>query len=221
MFFVSAGLLAALVAMQLGGHVTQQWFENVHTVDEYSARLVAQGRWLRAIVAADDIFITAYTSAVVLLALVVKERGSGLWVLVMVAGAAGGLLDFEENHHMLAMLTAVERGGHLDPSSLEHRMVFSSLKWIVGPVAYCFFGLGLSPRTRAERVVQLYVWLWFLPLTAVCLAVDDPQWVRPLALVRLVSVVFGFLGVAFVLRPLGLKEGVGAASATLEVRHAA
>jgi hypothetical protein len=203
MFFVSAALLAVLVALQVGTHVTQQWFESVHPLEEYAARLVAQGAWLRAIVAVDDVFITAYTSAVVLLALVVKERGSGLWVLVLVAGAAGGLLDFEENHHLLAMLTAVERGGHLEASSLEHRMLFSSLKWLVGPVAYCFFALGLSPRTRAERVVQLYVWLWFLPLTAVVLAVDDPSWVRPLALVRLVSVLFGFVSLALVLRARG------------------
>ncbi len=212
LFFASAALLAVLVAMQLGTGVTQQWFESVHPLDEYAARLRSQGAWLRAIVAVDDVFVAAYASAVVLLGLVLRGRGSALWGIVLVAGVTGGLLDLEENHHMIAMLTTVQRGGALEPASVEHRMLFSAFKWLVSPLAYCFFGLGFDARTRAEHAVRLFPWLWMLPLTAAVLVVDDPTWVRPLAFARLLSVVGGFvsLGLVMARRATPARAGVTA-----------
>lgn len=210
MFFVSTALLAVLVVMQVGSGVTQQWYELGHAVGEYEARLLAQAVWFRAIVAVDDVFVAAYCAAVILLGLSLKQWGSGLWPLVVVAGALGGVLDLEENHHMLAMLSTVQHGGHLDTASLEHRMVLSSLKWLVGPLAYCFFGLGFEARTGRERVVKLFSWVWMLPLTAVVLVVDDATWGRPLGLLRLVSVVFGFAMIGSTLRARSRESGSGA-----------
>ena len=205
LFFVSSALLAVLVALQLGTGVTQQWFEGYHPLDEYAARLRAQGAWLRAIVAIDDVFVAAYASAVVMLGLVLRRAGSPLWGLVAALGVAGGLLDLEENHHMLAMLSTVQRAGSLDAANVEHRMLFSSLKWLVSPIAYCFFGLGFDSRTRAEHTVRLFPWLWMLPLTAAVLAVDDPAWGRPLAFLRLLSVVGGFVAIGLVMRARALN----------------
>jgi hypothetical protein len=199
MFFASAALLLVLVAMQLGSGVTQQWFESVHPLEDYAARLLAQAAWLRSIVAVDDLFVAAYTSAAVLAALALREQ-SPLWIVALVAGVAAGLLDLEENHHMLSMLVAVQRGVPLSAASLEHRMVFSSLKWLVGPLGYCFFALGLPKGSKLARIVQLYVWLWFLPLTCAVLAIDDPSWLKPLAFVRLVSVVSGFVSLGLLMR---------------------
>lgn len=193
--------------MQLGSGVTQQWFESVHPLAEYAARLSAQGGWLRAIVAVDDVFVGAYTSAVVMLALTVRERGVAVWGLVLVAGVAGGLFDLEENHHLLAMLTAVQRGGVLEAAGVERRMLFSAFKWLLGPLAYCFFALGFDAHTKLERAVQLFCWGWVLPLTAVVLAVDDPQWVRPLAFVRLLSVVGGFVSIGLVMKRRAERAG--------------
>src|SRR3954462_10262805 len=107
MFFASAGLLLVLVALQLGSGVTQQWFEGVHPLDDYAARLLAQASWLRGIVAVDDVFVAAYTSAAVLAALA-RRASSPLWAVAVIAGVAAGLLDLEENHHMLAMLVEVQ-----------------------------------------------------------------------------------------------------------------
>jgi hypothetical protein len=201
MFFTSAALLLVLVAMQLGTGVTQQWFEGIHPLDEYAARLVAQGAWLRGIVAVDDVFLTAYTAAAVLAALALKDAGSPLWIVAFAGGLATGLLDLEENHHMLAMLVEAQRGVALSAASLEHRALFSALKWAVGPIAYCFFALGLPDGTRLGRTVKLYTWCWMLPLTAAALAIDDPSVLRPLAFVRLVSVVLGFVSLGLLLRP--------------------
>jgi hypothetical protein len=195
MFFACAALLLVLVAMQLSTGVTQQWFESFHLPDPYAARLLAQGAWLRAIVAVDDVFVAAYSAAAVLVALMLRERGSALWVLVLTLGVFGGLLDLEENHHLLAMLTVVERGGALEAASLEHRMIFSSLKWLLSPLAYCFFTLGYE-----VRLLRWFTWGWVMPLTAVVLAVEDPVWLKPLAFARLLSVVLGFVTIAVVLR---------------------
>jgi hypothetical protein len=200
MFFASAGLLLVLVALQLGSGVTQQWFEGVHPLDEYAARLVAQASWLRGIVAVDDVFIAAYTSAAVLAALALRASGSPVWGIAIAGGLATGLLDLEENHHMLAMLVEAQRGLAISAASLEHRMVFSAFKWLFGPLAYCFFALGLPAGSRLARSVQLYTWLWVFPLTAAVLAIDDPSWLKPLAFVRLVTVVFGFVALGVLMR---------------------
>jgi hypothetical protein len=221
MFFASAALLLVLVAMQLGSGVTQQWFEGVHPLDEYAARLVAQAGWLRGIVAVDDVFIAAYTAAAVLAAAALKQTGSPLWGLALAGGVATGLLDLEENHHMLAMLVEAQQGIALSAASLEHRSVLSALKWALGPIAYGLFALGLPTGSRLARTVQLYTWLWVLPLTAAVLAIDDPLVLRPLAFVRLVSVVLGFVSLGVLLRPrasLAAATGGGGANAAQVLR---
>jgi hypothetical protein len=207
MYFASAALLFVLVALQLGSGVTQQWFEGIHPLDEYSARLVAQAAWLRGIVAVDDVFIAVYTAAAVLAALALKQTGSGLWVVALAGGVATGIFDLEENHHILAMLVAAQHGIALSAASLEHRALFSAFKWLIGPMAYGFFALGLPSSSRLGRTVQLYLWVWILPLTAAVLAIDDPAWLKPLAFVRLVSVVFGFISLGVLMRSSSVPAG--------------
>src|SRR5687768_15830248 len=100
----SAILLFVLVCLQLGTGVTQQFFESVRDPAIYAQRLVESESWFRIIAGVDDVFLIFYSTSAVLLALSVRERSGGLWMLVLAGGLGAGLLDAAENHHMLAIL---------------------------------------------------------------------------------------------------------------------
>ena len=149
--------------------------------------------------AIDDVFIACYVSAAVLAALALKER-SEFWLLAAIAGVSSGLLDLEENHQLLAFLVQAQHDIPLTAASLEHRMVFSSLKWLIGPIGYCFLALSYRPRSTIETALGGVSWGFLLPLTAVGMAVEDPVWSKLLAFARLFSVLAGFVLLALALR---------------------
>jgi hypothetical protein len=220
MAFVSAALLLLLVGLQLTTGVTQQWFESVHPIDDYGARLIAQAAWLRAIIAVDDVFVAAYTAAAILAALALRDRPV-VWAIAAILGAVTGVLDLEENHQMLAFLVQAQRGVALTAASLEHRMVFSSLKWLLGPIGYCFLALSFTARSTREKALGFVVWGGLLPLTAAGMAVDDPAWVRVLAFSRLFSALAGFLLLGFALRGRANEGGSSALASLPGTRPAA
>jgi hypothetical protein len=212
----AALLLATLCAMTLATGTSQQWFEFVHAPDEYARALASQGRALRAIIAVDDGFIAAYVSATVLFALrLARGRPGALHGLIIAGGVAAGVLDLVENHHILALLRAAERGLPVALDEIVRRSVGSQTKWLLGHVAFVLVGLAMparSPAARAFRATLLFVQL---PLGALCWALDGPAWQPVLQWSRYASFLSGFAMIAWLTRraPAPARaDGVAAAT---------
>lgn len=155
----SAVLFVALVVMQIVTGASQAYFEVVHPPSTYAGQMLAHAAWFRIVVALDDVFIGCYVGTFVFGALALPRRAAS--ALFLGAGILVGLLDLEENHHMLALLHAAEDGLPIALGDLVRRMDLSSTKFALGHLAAFFLTFlvpGHSASARALRalcVVQL------------------------------------------------------------------
>jgi hypothetical protein len=188
---VSALLFALLVALQLATGASQHFFELVHPPDVFARALLEHADWLKVVFALDDLFIACYLSAG-LFAVLALPRQALTWPVFALVCAAG-LLDLEENHHLLALLDAAQAGLPLAPAELIRRMDLSSVKWALAHLG--FFGLaflvpgqGALPRAFRGLSVGLQ-----LPVGLAGVVYGEVRW---LALLRAFNLFVGFLVLA-------------------------
>ena len=158
----SAILFSALVVMQVASGASQQFFEVVHPPAVYAREIVARAGWLRVVIGVDDIFIGCYVAAGVLTALTLPRRA--LTFFVMAGAVMVGLLDLEENHHMLALLRAAESAMPLDPADIVRRMDASTTKFAIGHLAFFFIAFLVPGRSGAARALRVLCGVVQLPL---------------------------------------------------------
>jgi hypothetical protein len=158
----SAILFAALVVMQIASGASQQFFEVVHPPADYARALVTHAVWLKVVIAVDDIFIGCYVGAAVLTVLALP-RGAASFI-VLAGGVLAGLLDVEENHHLLALLRAAESGLPIGADDLIRRMDLSSAKFALGHLSFFFLAFIVPGRSGVARAARVLCGAIQLPL---------------------------------------------------------
>ena len=131
------------------------------------------------------------------------------WILSF--GAAAAVLDFSENHHILAMLRAAQAGLEPPLVQLFLREDFSALKWLLGQLAFVLVGLALPPRTWALRLFRFALLGVQMPVGVLALCVSVQPWAEALHWARLLNVLAGFLLVAALLPSLRADDSGGPA----------
>ena len=212
---LAAGLLlATLCAIIVLSGVSQQRFEWVQPPAEYAARLVHDAGPLRLTIAIDDLFIVAYTLATLSLA---RSIGTSKAIAIVIGcgGVAAGLLDFHENHQILAMLRMAEQGTPISADVILTRSELSQLKWLVGHATFVLVGVSLpAPRTRLERSLVVSLVVFQLPV-GVLVWVTSGLAFEIFVWVRYASFLAGFFVIAALARdPLSVlgrrRDDVGA-----------
>lgn len=194
-------LLLVLTSISYASGTSQQWLEWVRPPDEYTHALRAGDHVLRAIIAVDDVFIAAYVSAGVLLA--ARLAGGHARLLPMLVGGCSlvaGLLDLEENHHLLAMIELARHDIAIPLDEILARSDRSQFKWMLGHLGFVFAGLALAPTSNATRVVRFALVFVQLPIGALTWAVPESAARDALVLVRYLSLFAGFLLIAWLAR---------------------
>ncbi|MBP7483811.1 MAG: hypothetical protein RLZZ369_145 [Pseudomonadota bacterium] len=203
---LASGLcLFALMVLSISTGANQQHFEVVLAPQTYAADLLDQAAGLKWIVALDDVFIACYVTVSILFATHLTGASAQAlrpWIVGM--GVAAGVLDFVENHHILAMLHQAQAGGVPDIGHLILRENLSALKWLLGHTAFFLVGFCLPTHTIWLRLFQLALLFVQLPVGALALTIQDPVWTPFWHLARLVNVMSGFFMVAwlFPIRPV-------------------
>jgi len=206
----SAVLFATLVVLQIASGAAQHTFEIVRPAAAYVQLLIDQAPRLRVVIALDDLFIAGYVGATIFAALAFPRRPI-LTAVVVGAGIAAGLLDLEENHHMLALMRAAQSGIPLEPRELVRRMDWSSVKWVIGHGAFfllAFLVPGRGAAARALRFISVFVQL---PLGIAGVVFDGAL---ALQLGRAVNLFAGFLLTAAVTSRLGAAAAGSGARAS-------
>jgi hypothetical protein len=198
-FSAASGLLfAALVVMQVATGAAQQLFEVVRPPAAYAAALLAHAGWLKVVIAVDDIFIGCYVGAAVFGALALPRRAA-TW-LVLAGGVLVGLLDLEENHHMLALLRAAEYGLPLALGDIIRRMDFSSAKFALGHLSFFFLAFLVPGSGAGARALRVLCGAIQLPLGIAGVVFDQAV---PVQLGRAVCFTTAYLLLAAVIARLG------------------
>lgn len=196
---LASGLcLLALMVLSLTTGANQQHFEQVMAPQVYAHDLLTQASGLRWIIALDDVFIACYMTVGILFARQLTGPTANAlrpWIVGM--SVAAGVLDFLENHHILAMLHEAQAGGVPDYGYLVLRENLSAMKWLLGHSAFFLVGWCLPTHTIPLRLFQLALLFVQLPIGALTLTVQDPAWAPALNLMRLINVMTGFFLVAW------------------------
>jgi hypothetical protein len=191
------GALAALMVFLLVGlavatKVSQEYFEGLHPLPEYRERLVAAAPLLRLGFAIDNLFVLAYTSFFVGLAIVLRKFADHTLVNLGLAAMIGvAVLDIVENHHILAMADSAVLGLPLTEGEVRLQMVMSLVKFHLSCLGALLFAVAFPRNTTLGRwiagLLLAYAFFGILVLTA------PPQWLDLLSLIRTIFFVVSFL----------------------------
>jgi hypothetical protein len=189
---IAAFLVFLLVGFGVATGVSQEYFEGVHPAAEYAERLMASAQLLRVDFALDNLFILAYGSFFVGLAIVLRgpyERSvvhTGLAAMLAVA-----VLDMVENHHIMAMADAATLGSAPSDGEIRLQAILSLIKFHLSCLGALLFAMAFPKNTTAGRwcagLLLAYAFFGVLVLTA------PPQWLDLLALIRTVFFVVAFV----------------------------
>lgn len=200
----AGALLTLLCGLTLATGVSQQWFEWARAPDLYAQALVRDGSWLRAIIAIDDLFIAAYVTSTVMLGLTLaRGRPDARHLLVIAGGVAAGVLDLDENHHLLALVRLARDHVPIPVEQILRRTDLSQLKWMLGHLAFVLAGTLIPARDRLTKFFRATLIGWQLPIGALVWAVEDPHVSTLLVWMRYGAFVSGFAMIAWLSRPRG------------------
>jgi hypothetical protein len=195
---VASLMVFLLVGLAVGTGVSQEYFEGFHPIPEYTERLVAGASLLRIGFSLDNIFVLAYTSFFIGLAIVLRRSADHSLVNLGLTAMIGvGLLDIVENHHIMSMADIAVQG--FPPSEGEARlqMVLSLVKFHLSCLGALLIALAFPRNTAIERwivgLLLAYAVFGLLVLTA------PAQWLDLLALIRTVFFVVSFLLVSWMM----------------------
>lgn len=199
----SALCLLAMLSLSWATGLNVQHFERVSTPAFWAESFLAHAQHLRWLTVFDDVFIACYVTTTLLL--VQRLRASapqgariqalGPWVAGM--AVAVGLLDAIENHHVLSLLHAVEQGQAISYDTMVSREWLSSVKWLLGHVAFCLMGVALWFEALPWKLFRMSLIGWQLPVGAAALALAGAPVVGDaLGWLKLLNVMGGFLALA-------------------------
>lgn len=186
---LATGLL--LTALLAGG--SQEPFQVVRSVGEYTDLLTSKATGLRLSLTLDEIFIVVYTTFFVLLGLALREHGNPT-VINLAIGAIilTGLLDAIENSHILTMMTQVDKGLPIQPSELAAQMVASQVKFLSSYLSIFLMGLSFPRENLLEKIMAGSFIFLQLPV-GVLIFTTPREWVTTLVITRGVFFIVSFI----------------------------
>ncbi|MCE9523422.1 MAG: hypothetical protein K8S25_13445, partial [Alphaproteobacteria bacterium] len=127
---VAAGILLAMLAIALQSGVTQQKFEHLFALAEYTEALANARAPMFSTLAFDNLFILAYAGAIGIgMTALRSPETSWLAAVAAVGIVAAGLLDYAENLHFLTMYAGLDAGISPTAGEVAGRMWASLMKW--------------------------------------------------------------------------------------------
>lgn len=216
----SALCLLSMLCLSWATGLNVQHFEHVSTPAFWAESFLAHGQHLRWLTVFDDVFIACYVTTTLLLVQRLRAAAPegariqvlGPWVAGM--AVAVGLLDAIENHHVLSLLHAVEQGQAVSYDTMVSREWLSSVKWLLGHVAFCLMGVALWFEALPWKLFRMSLIGWQLPVGATALALAGAPVVgEALGWLKLLNVMGGFLALASLpwpdAHPLSAKPASG------------
>ena len=198
----AGSLLLIMVLYGINTGVSQQTFEIIQTTPNYTEALLNAATPLRIILGLDNIFIALYSTTIIFLVMVLKNSQNLLLLsIVLIAGLSGGVLDYLENHHILTMLTAAERGIPLENTEIKQQMVASMLKWHLAYFAFFLVAYVIQPQNTLEKLFRGCLFYIQLPV-GVFFYVTSPFLNGAIAdylfYLRYINLIVGFFFFAFI-----------------------
>lgn len=194
----AAGILAIMLMIALESGVTQQKFETVWSLARYTEQFIAARQPLMLTLTFDNLFVLAYTGAIGLAMVGLRNAENGWLAALAAAGmVTTGLLDYAENLHFLTMYANLDAGVAVSDGEVAQRMWSSLMKWHIAYAAM-FVASFVVPVRGLLSFILVWSMRVVLPVVGV-LVYTGPEEIRPLlGLARYVLMFTGFVMMALV-----------------------
>lgn len=193
----SAAVLLAMMIATLATGASQEAHERYQPPAEYAPGLLAQPGALRLIFGLDVGFIILYTAFFAAFTDHLLRIGRPFVRLALGAMIGTAVLDFIEDHHILALLAVAEAGRPIDDAALVVQHTLSATKFSLSYLALVLYGLAV-PRDRWLGIVLSAFLVAGTPITGVLGFAAPPAWQPPLDAARGLGFLIGFaLGAAW------------------------
>jgi len=201
----AALLLLFMILYGVSAGTSQQNFELLNTLNNYSSDLLSQAIPIRTIIGFDNIFIALYTSVIILVVVKLGAENRTAQVLLYIilgCGLMAGILDYLENFHIITMLSSLEYGISLDVVEIKEQMVWSMLKWHLSYFAFFLMAFVLKPQNFLEKFFCFSLVFIQLPVGVFYYILEGSQIGDVLFYVRYANLVVGFvlIGIIFYVR---------------------
>ena len=176
-FFTAIALFFMLMISILNNGVTAQSFELVQDIETFTSEILAAETPLRWIMTFDNIFLTLYTTTIILLAIALKND-KNVWLIGIATAAVifTGYLDLHENHDILTMVNAAKFGLPITSEHLLNRMIWSQLKFHSSYLGFFLFSFALPGDTFLEKLLRWSLWTVYLPLGVLVYTFPNTAW---------------------------------------------
>ena len=151
------GVLVVMTVISLVTGASQEAFEHVALPNVYAHEILQHADALRAVFALDIAFLILYTSFFAALAKYLGERGRPFVRLALAFMVATAVLDIIEDHHIVAMLDAAEKGIAPSATEIVVQAVISSTKFSVSYLSLVLFGIAIPRDTRLGWVLSIFL----------------------------------------------------------------
>jgi hypothetical protein len=148
-------VLAAALAALSGGTASQERFEVYMDPAQYTAALREASGYLRAVLAADDLFILAYMGAIGFAALGFRAGNLAAALVAALGVLLLGGIDFWENATMGTSLDIAMQGQAVDAARIASQAAISAAKWNTAAAVLVAFTFAI-PKERFFEI--LLVW---------------------------------------------------------------
>ena len=200
--FLAGFLALAMLGIALSTGVAQEYFEAIHSVPEYSRRLLLEAGTLRLVFTLDNFFLVAYSVFFILFAAERRDAAPGrLLAVMLVFTLVPAVLDSLENLHILGMLSSVEQRLPISFTDIQLQALASGAKFHLSYIGAVVLAVVYPRDTLLERAVALCIGVVY-PILGLAIFTAPSAWVFPLVLGRVLFFAFGYLlsGLVFALR---------------------
>jgi hypothetical protein len=169
--------LVAMVVVSVVTGATQEPHEHFALPEAYAASLLEHPNALRLVFAMDVAFLALYTAFFAAFAAYLRERGRPFAYLALGFMITCAGLDIVEDHHIVAMLDAAERGVLPSQDSISMQVVISAAKFSTSYVSLVLFGLAIPRTTKLGWALCLFLTAGTLASAVIGYAMPQAQMV--------------------------------------------
>ena len=189
-------IVIAFFASALLAGISQEPFQVARLADLNVTRLLQNPTGLRLNVGIDNLFIVAYCTFFVLLAVRLRplldplHLGIALGAMLLTA-----LFDAIENHHILVMSFSAEQSLPISAGESQIQMIASSVKLKANYVSIALFAFGFYRLGGLGKPIALVLAFAYIPL-GVAIFMVPAELARPLIIARTLFFVAAFAATA-------------------------
>lgn len=143
---------------------------------------------IQTVMVLDDLFVVAYVTTFIALAIYTRARAGWLASIALVFALITGALDFFENSITLALVETAKAKIAFDAGTLFAMNIVTQMKYLATNIAVAGFGIALwNSRVVADRVLGTLMIL-FAPINVVAFVFAPFVFVRAVAMLVLLTV---------------------------------